>query len=212
MSHNSKYIEIGKNWIRYYSEELKISNISRTWIFKFQNKERKAYENAMRNYEDEKRRYLETENRKKQDNIRNYTFAAVVIVIISIFIFSLSQSILPVLASLVGAGIFGYMAYLSKNKSVVFEVAPPVEKLFPDKFGLGIEMNTGYHAIFTAIGDDGKRSLGELQKKISDADMQKEITNFNMYDNRITVENMEGIVSVGENAENTIINKKDGKE
>ena len=42
MPYFNSNIEIDKNNISYENEVLKISNISRTWIFRFQNKEKKA--------------------------------------------------------------------------------------------------------------------------------------------------------------------------
>ena len=41
MPYFNSNIEIDKNNISYENEVLKISNISRTWIFRFQNKEKK---------------------------------------------------------------------------------------------------------------------------------------------------------------------------
>lgn len=51
MPYFNSNIEIDKNNISYENEVLKISNISRTWIFRFQNKEKKAYELEKENYE-----------------------------------------------------------------------------------------------------------------------------------------------------------------
>lgn len=65
MPNYNSNIEIDKNSICYGNEVLKISNISRTWIFKFQNKEKKAYEVAKINYELDKKRYESIEKYKK---------------------------------------------------------------------------------------------------------------------------------------------------
>lgn len=81
---------------------------------------------------------------------------------------------------------------------------PPKERPFPDKFGLGIEMNSGYMTTFTAIGDDGVRALRELQNEIDNADIHMSPTIFNMNDYNVTVENNEGVISTGDYAKNTM--------
>lgn len=196
-------IEIGKNHIKYYNEILKISNISRTWIFRFQNIEKRNYEKAVQAYEKDKERYEEIQTQKKNESIKNNLIAAVVFLFILIFGFSL-RSIAIVILSLCFLGIFAYRTYLSYNTNIVYPESPPVKRPFPDKFGLGIEMNSGYIATFTAIGDDGEIALRRLQNDIDSADIHSAPTIFNMNDYKITVENNEGIISTGEKSKNNL--------
>lgn len=72
---------------------------------------------------------------------------------------------------------------------------PPAERMIPDKFGLGIEMNSGHKVTFTAVGDDGVRALRKLQNDIEDADVHKDIIYFNMNDYNISVENNDSVIS-----------------
>ncbi len=65
MPNYNSNIEIDKNSICYGNEVLKISNISRTWIFKFENKEKKAYEMSKVKYEVAKENYELREKYKK---------------------------------------------------------------------------------------------------------------------------------------------------
>ncbi len=196
-------IEIGKNCIRYFDEALKISNISRTYIIKYQNKERKAFEDAKIAYEIEKERYEAEELRKVKEKSRNYTIATVALILLSLIFFSSRATSLGVVLLFVG-GACGYLAYQEANKSVSYNVTPPKERPFPDKYGLCIEMNSSYSVTFTAIGSDGHQALRQLQNEINDADEQHETTIFNMIDNRITVENNDGIISTGDNVANTV--------
>lgn len=57
MPNLNENIEIGRNYLRYYDEIVKISSISRTYIFRFSNRERKAYENEVAAYENDKKFY-----------------------------------------------------------------------------------------------------------------------------------------------------------
>lgn len=199
-------IEIGKNYMRYNDEILKISNISRTWIFRFQNRERIAYQNAKQAYEEAKQRYIKRETDQKNETKKKYIIATVIIFLVSMFSFSLSASFGMML--FVVAAICGYMAYRTAQKNIVYDVPPPQEQPFPDKYGLGIEMNSNYSVFFTAVGYDGVRSLRKLQEEINDADTQGETTVFNMNENHISVENNEGIISTGDNADNTLEENK----
>ena len=74
--------------------------------------------------------------------------------------------------------------------------------MIPDKFGLGIEMNSGHKVTFTAIGDDGVRALRKLQNDIEDAGVHKDIIYFNMNDYNISVENNDGVINTGDFANN----------
>lgn len=53
---NINNIIIGDNLIRYQNETLKISNISRTWIFRFQNVEKRKFEEERTAYNNAKAR------------------------------------------------------------------------------------------------------------------------------------------------------------
>ena len=206
MSDVNGNIEIGKNCIKYGDEVLKISSISRVWIFRFQNREKKAYEDAKRSYEDAKNRFEAEQAREKKKKTRNYVIVAIVLFFISLYL--LSSSIMEGIAPLIVAGIFGYMAYRTASKSIEYQRSPPQKGSFPDKYGLNIEMNSGYSVVFTAIGSDGVQALRILQNEITDADTQQEITIFNMHDNRISVENNDGIISIGDNTKNKIEEKE----
>lgn len=197
----SNVIEIGNNRIKYYNEILKISNISRTWIFRFQNIEKRNFEKAVLAYEEARDRYEEKRTAERNEAIRNNVIGVVILLLFAIFAFSLKLTVIGFL--LLGILVFfAYRAYQSYNMDVEYPKSPPKEKPFPDKFGLGIEMNSGYITIFTAIGDDGVKALRELQNGIDNADMHMAPTIFNMNDYNVTVENNEGVISTGDYAEN----------
>jgi hypothetical protein len=166
-----------------------------------------VYENAKREYEGAKARYLMNETFRKNEKKKKYIIATIILFLFSISFFF---SLFPFLTAPIGimfliiAGICGYMAYKTAKKDVIYDVKPPQEGIFPDKYGLGIEMNSNYSVIFTAIGDDGVQSLRELQEEINEADTKREITVFNMNENHISVENNEGIINTGDNANNNV--------
>ncbi|MCH5209796.1 MAG: hypothetical protein J1F01_02425 [Oscillospiraceae bacterium] len=199
----SNIVEIGNNHIKYYNETLKISNISRTWIFRFQNVEKKKFEEEKIAYANAKSRYEASEIRKKNETVRNILIATAVSLIFSLVCFSFKAAAGAVMF-LCLTGVLAYIAYRVYKRNTAYPYSPPLERPFPDKFGLGIEMNSGYRTIFTAIGDTGVRALRKLQNDIDDADVHKETTVFNMNDYNITVENNDGIISTGDNAENII--------
>lgn len=194
-------VVIGENRIKYYDEILKISNISRTWIFRFQNIEKKKFEDEKLAYKNAKAQYEEREARKKQESIRNILIGASISLLISVLSF-LSKSAAIGFLCLCIAGVLAYVAFGINQKKIMFPYSPPSEKMFPDKFGLGIEMNSGHRVIFTAIGDDGVRALRELQNDIEDAGIHKDIIYFNMNDYNISVENNDGIINTGDFANN----------
>ena len=200
-------VEIGNNHIKYYNEILKLSNISRTWIFRFQNIEKKKFEEEKAAYANAKSRYEAQENQKKDVTIRNIAIAAIVSFICSMIVISYSLTAVGVFL-LCLTGLLAYMTYRAYKRNTDYPYPPPLERPFPDKFGLGIEMNSGYRTIFTAIGDEGVQALRKLQNDIDDADVHKETTVFNMNDYKIKVENKDGIFSVGDNATNTISKDK----
>lgn len=198
-------IEIGKNCIKYSNDMIKISNISKTSIFMFQNREKRAYEERKRAYEREKASYEIEVSRKKKEKMNIYIIATIVILLVSLLAFSSNTTMGAIL--LIVAIVCGLLAYTESKKDVFYHLPPPQEENHPDKYGLSIEMNSGSTVYFTAIGKDGAQSLRKLQNEINDADTQQEITIFNMNDNRITVENNDGVISTGDNAENNIENQ-----
>lgn len=199
---NMNSVVIGDNRIKYYDEILKISNISRTWIFRFQNVEKRKFEEEKLAYRNAKARYEENEIRKKKESIRNILIAAAIFSFISA-LFLLFGSFPVGLLLLCVTGVLAYVAFIVYKREINYPYSPPTERMFPDKFGLGIEMNSGHKITFTAIGDDGVRALRKLQNDIEDADIHNGIIYFNMGDYNITVENNDGVINTGDFANNT---------
>jgi len=199
-------IEIDKNSICYGNKVLKISNISRTWIFKFQNKEKKAHEIAKMNYEVTKRNYELHKQYKKNKRIKRYAILCIVTGFFAVYL--LYRTTFGLLALALSA-ICGFMAFKNYRKNISYDEAPPEEKEFPNKFGLGIEMNSGYLTMFTAEGTEGANALKKLQDGIKDADINNEKTVFNMNEYNVKIEgDVEGIVNFGDDN----ININGGKE
>ena len=198
---NINNVVIGENHIKFYDEILKISNISRTWVFRFQNVEKRKYEEQKLAYRNAKSRYEECETQKKEDTIRNILIGAVISLFISVLGFSF-RTVTVGLMCLCITGVLAYVAFRVNKREIIYPYSPPAEKMFPDKFGLGIEMNSGYKVTFTAIGDDGVRALRKLQNDIEEADVHKDIIYFNMNDYNISVENNDGIINTGDFANN----------
>ena len=194
-------VEIGNNHIRYYNEILKISNISRTWIFRFQNVEKKKFEKEKEEYENAKKIYEAVETEKKNGITRILLIITAVSLLASILSFSF-KSITAGILLLCLTGVLSCIAYFVYKRNTDYPQSPPLEKPFPERFGLGIEMNSGYVSIFAATGDEGVKALRKLQDDIEEADIHKESTIFNMNDYKITVENNDGIISTGEKTEN----------
>ncbi len=206
---NINNIVIGENHIKYYNEVLKISNISRTWIFRFQNVEKRKFEEEKLAYKNAKNRYEEFETQKKRESIRNIVIGVAVSFLSSVLGFSFKSAALGILCLFI-AGVLAYVVYVVNKREIIYPYSPPTEKLFPDKFGLGIEMNSGHIVNFTAIGDDGVKALKKLQNDIDDADVHKNIIQFNLNDYNISVENNDGVINTGDFANN--IYQKGGQE
>lgn len=204
---NVNSVVIGENRIKYYNEILKISNISRTWVFKFQNVEKRKFEEEKLNYEKKKIQYEEQETRKNKESTRKFLIGAAISFLISSLSFS-SSSVSIGFLFLCITGILAYVAYGLYKKEIICPWLPPTERKFPDKFGLGIEMNSGYKVTFTAIGNAGVEALRKLQNDIEDADV-KGIIYFNMNDYNINVENNDGVINTGDFASN-LYQKKEG--
>ena len=205
---NINNLVIGDNYIKYYDEILKISNISRTWIFKYLNLDKKKHEEEKRVYQNDKTWYEEKEEQKKRKSIKNHLTVAVVLLVLLLFAFSLEMM------EVVGIDlfliiIFVFKAFLIYKKEVIYPYLPPVDKNFPDKFGLGIEMNSGYKVAFTVTGVEGLEALRKLQNDIEDADLHKGIIYFNLNDYNISVENNDGIINTGNYANNISQRRQD---
>lgn len=206
MPNFSSNIEIDKNSICYKNEVLKISNISRTWIFKFQNREKRAYETAKVDYELKKRDYESFEKYKKRTEVKKYTMAGIVVGLFSIYL------LYSTLWGLLGLAISiscGFIAFKKYKKEIKYDKTPPEKREFPDKYGLGIQMNSGYVAVFAAEGKKGEEALKKLQEDIKDADVHQEKTIFNMNEYNVKVEgDIDGIVNLGDDN----VNINGGKE
>ena len=194
-------VVIGENRIKYYDEILKISNISRTWVFRFQNIEKRKFEEEKRAYQNAKTQYEKCEAQKKRDSIRNLLIGAAISLFISLSGFSAKSAVAGFLFLCV-TGILAYLAFGVYKREINYPYPPPAERMIPDKFGLGIEMNSGHKITFTAIGDDGVMALRKLQNDIEDADVHKGIIYFNMNDYNISVENNDGVINTGDFANN----------
>ena len=88
---NVNNVVIGENRIKYYDEILKISNISRTWVFRFQNVEKRKFEEEKRAYKNAKTQYEENEARKKKESIRNILIGAAIFFLFHYYVFRPNQ-------------------------------------------------------------------------------------------------------------------------
>lgn len=197
---------IGDNHVKFHNEILKISNITRTWVFKFQNIEKRKFEQEKQAYENAKARFEQDETQKNKETIRKVLIAAAILLLISIIAFS-SRSIAIGILFLCITGILAYVAYQIYQRKPYYPYSPPTERAFPDKYGLGIEMSSGYVITFAAIGDDGNQALKNLQNNIEDADINNNIIYFNLNENNVTVEKNDGYINIGDYA-NNIFNRK----
>ena len=149
---NINNVVIGQNHIKFYDEILKILNISRTWVFRFQNVEKRKFEEQKLAYRNAKSRYEDCETQKKKDTIRNILIGAVISLFISVLGFSF-RSVTVGLMCLCITGVLAYVAFRVNKREIIYPYSPPAEKMFPDKFGLGIEMNSGYKVVDPKPGD-----------------------------------------------------------
>ena len=195
-------VVIGNNHIKFYNENLKISNISRTWVFRFQNVEKRKFEQEKQAYENAKARYEQNEAQKKKDSIRNIIIAAIIIFLVAIGAFSSGLNSIGGLFLCVIL-VLAFVAYQIYIKDPSYSYSPPTERNFPDKYGLGIEMNSGHVTTFTAIGDEGIKALRKLQFDIEGADVNKNIIYFNLNENNINVETNDGVINTGDYANNS---------
>lgn len=158
---NINNIEIDKNSICYGDEVLKISNISRMCIFRFKNLKREENEREKQRYKDSKRYYEQREHNKKKIEIRNYSIACILIGIFSVCLLERTLWGVIVLAISIICGLLAIKTY---RKKIDYNEEPPEEKFFPEKFGLGIQMNSGYYAVFAAEGTERKRCLAKTSR------------------------------------------------
>lgn len=200
----NRTVEIGNDHIKYYDSFLKISNISHTWIFKFRNIERQRYEDQKRIYENNKKKFELDEQRKKHNSVRNLIIVGVGCLLLAIIAFIMDIAVASILLLCVTI-VVAFLAYKKYNKPIEYPFESPTAGFFPDKFGLGIEMNSGYVVTFTAVGNDGLKVLRQLQLDIDNANSNKETIIFNMNDYDISVENNEGVINTGDNSDNKVI-------
>lgn len=233
----SDNIIIGKNYIRYNDVDLKISNISRTWVFRFRNHEKAAKEQEKRRFQDGKERAEKNESIKKRANVKACVTISIIFFIISLIAciatmlvgkepllkeltnmfaesipFPIGSTSLPIgiltlpigIISFIISGMLALAAYKIHNKVFIYNFTPPLDIDYPDKYGLGIEMTSGYKVYFTAERNEGYLALRKLQDDINNADTQHGITVFNMQDNSITVENNDGIINTGDTVDNYV--------
>lgn len=201
-------VVIGNNHIKFYNDVLKISNITRTWIFRFQNIEKLKFEEAKRIYEKNKAQYEYDETQKKNKSLVGTFIGAIISLFFTVAALSF-RSIATGIFFLCITGILSYISYRIYSKEILYPGSTPAERAFPDKFGLGIEMNSGYKVTFTAIGSDGIQALKKLQNNIEDADEnRKNIICFNLNENKINIENNEGIINAGDFANNILTQKE----
>lgn len=194
-------ILIGGNHIVYNDISLNVSNICRTFIFRFQNREKERYEKEKAQYNKDKIIYEADAQQKRKKNLIIMMIIAISALFISIIMFS-NDVASGGIFMLFAAFLFSGLAYYFYKKDTSYPILPPEIRPFPDKYGLGIELNSGYTSVFTAIGDSGIAELRKLQKEINEADTQSGTQIFNLNDHSITIENKDGIISTGDNSNN----------
>ena len=207
-------IEIGGNCIRFANNVLKISNISRTWVFQFLNRDKIAHEKEKLAYENARTNYVAHETYKKNTKRNNFIAAAFIFFIISsaCFLIAKTMKVMPPvpigIVFLILALILGYSAYKTGKKPIIYDVPPPSDKPLPEKYGLGIQMNSAHCTYFTAIGLQGLQELRKLQEDINNEELQREGITINLTENNIKIEDNQGIISTGDNANNHIEQKE----
>ena len=168
---------------------------------------KKAYKEAKEKYEVLKRNYeLRAKYRKKSD-IKKYSIICAISGFSAIYVFNTTMSTLIALTISVIAGLTAVQTY---KKDINYDEAPPVEKKVPNKFGLGIEMNSGHLTIFTAEGEKGEDALKQLRDDIKYVDIHNEKTVFNMNEYNVKVEgDVDGILNFGDDNINVNNNGKE---
>ena len=192
---DSNKIVIGNDTITYYDEVLKISNISRTSIVIYENKN---YLNAIKQYNDKKQAH----EQKQNDLFKYFGIGALITFFLSVIFFS--NSIVFGLILLVVSGICGFFAYQAKYINFEYKIPRPFRGNYPERYGLCVNMNSGYRSYFTASKDEGLDALRELQKLINKAGEKSEPIVYQ--DNRVHIENKDGVINLGDN--NEIINER----
>ncbi|MCL2253514.1 MAG: hypothetical protein FWC09_03645 [Lachnospiraceae bacterium] len=188
----SSNIKIGDNFIRFENNSIKLSSVARTSLFKYRNIE---YEEARKEYKREKEHF----ERERNNRVIIYFFATLVLILIATLLLSNELNSFGIVA-LIAAGIC-FIAYRVKKGDSAYPFAPPKKRDYPDRFGLGVELNSGYMEIFSALGTDGQIALNDLREIIDEATERKGVINFSMIDNSITVKNKDGIINFGDDSE-----------
>lgn len=197
---DSSKILIGNNSISYYNEILKISNISRTSIVIYENKD---YLDAIRRYDYDKR----VHEQKQNELLKFFGIGTLVAFLISVI--SFPNSIVFGFILLIAAGVCGFLAYQAKYINFDYKQQRPNRKDYPEKYGLCVNMNSGFSSYFTASKNEGLVALRELQKLINEADENRDTIVYQ--DNRINIENSDGVINLGDNNEITNEHKKGEK-
>jgi len=189
-------IAIGNNSISYYDEVLKISNISRTSIVIYENKD---YQKAIKHHDDKKQAH----DKKQNDLFLAFCGGTLLTLFISVVSFLNSSTVFGFIL-LITTGICGFFAYHAKHTD--FKDKRPKRSDYPERYGLCVNMNSSYSSYFTASGEDGLVALRELQKLIDEADERNDTIVYQ--DNRVNIENKDGVLNIGDN--NEIRNKSEG--
>jgi len=187
---DSNKILISGNSVSYSDEILKISNISRMSIVIYENRN---YLNALKQYNDSKRKHEQGQD----ETHRYFSIGSVIVLFISFVAFVLGSIAFGVIL-LIAAGIGGFIAYQAKYVNFKYKGSSPNRKDYPERYGLCVNMNSGFSSYFTASKDEGLDALRELQKLINEAD-EKSNDTIIYQDNRVNVENRDGVINLGDN-------------
>lgn len=205
---NLNEIKISGDSVQFRDTIIRTANISRMYIVKFFNQRRKQYLDDLAQYEDRKRIYEIVEKRQKTTKVRICTCAAIVLVLFAFLLWRNAagrEAAQTPSVICIGAAVFcALIALFAAQKDVTYHEQPPTEEAFPDKHGLFIELNSGKNVIFAAEDEPGKQSLRVLRDMINDAAQKQNTVVFNMTENHISVENNDGIISTGNDAENVV--------
>lgn len=205
---NLNEIKISGDSVQYGDAIIRTANISRMYIVKFFNQRRKQYLDELAQYEDRKRIYEIVEEKQKNTKVRICACAAIVLALFAFLIWRSAAGREAAQTSMVicigTAVLCGLIALFAAQKDTTYHEQPPMEEAFPDRHGLFIELNSGKNVIFAAEDEIGKQSLRVLRDMINDAVREKNTAVFHMTENHISVENNDGIISTGNDAENAV--------
>jgi hypothetical protein len=153
--------------------------------------ENRDYLDAIKRYNDNKHAH----EQKQNELFKFFSIGALAVFFVSIISF-LSSSIFG-LVLLVVAGVCGFLAYQAKYINFEYKQPRPQRSNYPEKYGLCVNMNSGFSSYFTASKNEGLIALRELQELINGADENREQIIYQ--DNRVTIENKDGVTVVGDN-------------